>query len=152
MAVRQAVRLRKIGARKTHGPGAARRLRFVTRVRGVLMRAVVPTRLVLLSVLTLCFAFAGSAACATPTYAEASASDRATARALANQGYSALKNKDYATAEDRFLRADELVHAPTLVLDHGRALLGLGRIGEAYAAFDSVAHEVLPPNPLAVWK
>jgi hypothetical protein len=71
---------------------------------------------------------------------------------LANEGYSALRKKDYATAEDRFLRADELVHAPTLVLDHGRALLGLGRIGEAYAAFDSVAHEVPPPGSPAVWK
>lgn len=90
--------------------------------------------------------------CAEPAHAEASASDRATARALAGEGYAALKKKDYATAEDRFLRADELVHAPTLVLDHGRALVGLGRIGEAYAAFDSVAHEVLPPNPPAVWK
>jgi len=87
-----------------------------------------------------------------PAHAEASASDRATARALAGEGYAALRKKDYATAEDRFLRADQLVHAPTLVLDHGRALIGLGRIGEAYAAFDSVVHEVLPPNSPAVWK
>ncbi|MEO8905141.1 MAG: hypothetical protein ABI627_26775 [Polyangiaceae bacterium] len=91
-------------------------------------------------------------ASAKPARAEASASDRATARALAGEGYAALKKKDYATAEDRFLRADELVHAPTLVLDHGRALVGLGRIGEAYTAFDSVAHEVLPPSPPDVWK
>ena len=85
-------------------------------------------------------------------HAEASASDRATARALAGEGYAALKKRDYATAEDRFLRADQLIHAPTLVLDHGRALVGLGRTGEAYAAFDSVVHEVLPPNTPPVWK
>ncbi|MEO8905169.1 MAG: hypothetical protein ABI488_22045 [Polyangiaceae bacterium] len=85
-------------------------------------------------------------------HAEASASDRATARALAGEGYTALKKKDYATAEDRFLRADQLVHAPTLVLDHGRALVGLGRLGEAYAAFDTAAREVLPPSPPEVWK
>ncbi|MES1174060.1 MAG: hypothetical protein ABUL62_07000 [Myxococcales bacterium] len=87
-----------------------------------------------------------------PAHAEDSASDRATARALAGEGYAALKKKDYATAEDRFLRADQLVHAPTLVLDHGRALVGLGRIGEAYAAFDSIVREVVPPNAPAVWK
>ncbi|MEO6600537.1 MAG: hypothetical protein ABIQ16_11725 [Polyangiaceae bacterium] len=84
-------------------------------------------------------------------HAEASASDRATARALAGEGYKALKVKDFATAEDRFRRADELVHAPTLVLDHARALIGLGRYGEAYAAFDAVTREVLPPNAPAVW-
>ena len=115
-----------------------------------------PTRVVLMSFFwrsaALAVAFVWLAASAKPAHAQASASDRATARALAGEGYSALKSKDYATAEDRFLRADELVHAPTLVLDHGRALLGLGRIGDAYAAFDSVAHEVLPPSPPAVWK
>ncbi|HKO50095.1 MAG TPA: hypothetical protein VJV79_20330 [Polyangiaceae bacterium] len=89
---------------------------------------------------------------ARPASAEASASDRATARGLAGEGYAALKKKDYLTAEDRFRRADELVHAPTLVLDHARALVGLGRFGEAYAAYDSVTREALPPNAPAVWK
>lgn len=116
------------------------------------MRPVAPKRLLSRSVVALGVALAALAAHAEPAHAEASASDRATARALANEGYSALKKKDYATAEDRFLRADELVHAPTLVLDHGRALLGLGRVGEAYAAFHSVAHEVPPPGSPAVWK
>lgn len=87
----------------------------------------------------------------TPAHAEASASDRATARALAGEGYSALKDKDYVTAEDRFRRADELLHAPTLVLDHAKALIGLGRIGEAYATLDSASREVLPPGAPAVW-
>jgi hypothetical protein len=86
-----------------------------------------------------------------PAHAEASASDRATARALAGEGYKALKVKDFATAEDRFRRADELLHAPTLVLDHARALVGLGRYGEAYAAYEAVTNEVLPPNAPAVW-
>lgn len=85
-------------------------------------------------------------------YAEVSASDRATARDLAGEGYAALQKKDYSTAEDRFRRADELVHAPTLVLDHARALVGLGRFGEAYAAYDSVIRETLPANAPAVWK
>jgi len=85
-------------------------------------------------------------------HAEASASDRATARDLAGEGYAALQKKDYATAEDRFRRADELVHAPTLVLDHARALVGLGRFGEAYAAYDSILHETMPAKAPPVWK
>ena len=84
--------------------------------------------------------------------AEASASDRATARALAGEGYAALKKKDYETAEDRFRRADELVHAPTLVVDHARALVGLGRLGEAYAAYRAVLDEPLPSKAPAVWR
>ena len=90
-------------------------------------------------------------ACPINAHAEANASDRATARALAGEGYTALKNKDYVTAEDRFRRADELVHAPTLVLDHAHALLGLGRIGEAYSALEATSHEVLPSDAPAVW-
>ena len=91
-------------------------------------------------------------ASAQPAYAEASASDRATARGLAGEGYAALQKKDYSTAEDRFRRADELVHAPTLVLDRARALTGLGRFGEAYAAYDSVIRETVPAKAPPVWK
>ena len=85
-------------------------------------------------------------------WADATAQDRATARALAGEGYAALKSKDYATAEDRFRRADELVHAPTLVLDYARALVGSGHFGEAYAAYQRVTSEQLPPDAPAVWK
>jgi len=46
--------------------------------------------------------------------AEPSAADRATARSLADEGYTALQDKHYAEAADRFSRADALVHAPTL--------------------------------------
>lgn len=84
--------------------------------------------------------------------AEPSASDRATARSLAGEGYTALKKKDYTTAEDRFRRADELVHAPTLVVDHARALVGLGRLAEAYEAYQSVVQEEVPADAPAVWK
>jgi hypothetical protein len=89
---------------------------------------------------------------ARPVHAEDSASDRATARGLAGEGYAALEQKDYVTAEDRFRRADELVHAPTLVLDRARAMVGLGRFGEAYAAYDSIIRETLPVGSPAVWK
>jgi len=84
--------------------------------------------------------------------AEPSASERATARSLAQEGYAALTAKDYAAAEDRFRRADELVHAPTLVIDRARALVGLGRFGEAYAAFQAVIAEEVPAKAPAVWK
>jgi hypothetical protein len=94
----------------------------------------------------------GSLSSTRPASAEESASDRATARALAGEGYSALKEKDYETAEDRFRRADELVHAPTLVVDHARALVGLGRIGEAYEAYESVVKETVPADAPPVWK
>lgn len=85
-------------------------------------------------------------------HAEPSASERATARSLAQEGYAALTNKDYAAAEDRFRRADELVHAPTLVVDRARALVGLGRFGDAYTAFQSVIAEEVPAKAPAVWK
>lgn len=84
--------------------------------------------------------------------AEPSASDRATARALAGEGYGALKKKDYATAEDRFRRADALVHAPTLVVDHARALVGLGRLAEAYEEYGTVVKEDVPADAPPVWK
>jgi hypothetical protein len=71
---------------------------------------------------------------------------------LAQEGYAALTAKDYAAAEDRFRRADELVHAPTLVLDRARALLGLGRFGDAYLAFQAVIAEEVPAKAPAVWK
>ena len=60
--------------------------------------------------------------------------------------------KDYAAAEDRFRRADELVHAPTLVIDRARALVGLRRFGDAYAAYQSVIAEEVPAKSPAVWK
>jgi hypothetical protein len=85
-------------------------------------------------------------------HAEPSASERATARSLAKDGYVALTDKDYETAEDRFRRADELVHAPTLVIDRARALVGLGRFGDAYSAFQSVINEEIPAKAPAVWK
>ncbi len=78
--------------------------------------------------------------------------DRATARALAAEGFQALQGGDYETAEDRFRRADALVHAPTLVLDRGRALMGLGHFVEAQEQFELVLREGVSPNAPASWK
>ena len=57
--------------------------------------------------------------------------DRATARALAREGYEAQQRRQYALAADRFERAEALVHAPTLLLGLARAQQGLGELVEA---------------------
>lgn len=77
---------------------------------------------------------------------------RSQARDLAAQGFSALQRKDFAKAEDCFRRADELVHAPTLVLDHSRALVGLGRLVEAHEGFAQVLREGVAPNAPWQWR
>lgn len=84
--------------------------------------------------------------------AEPTAADRATARALAREGFEALKTDDFVTAEDRFRRADALVHAPTLVVDHARALVGLGRLVEAHERYSLVLREGVSPNAAWPWK
>jgi len=77
--------------------------------------------------------------------------DRATARALAKEGHGALTDRDYTTAEDRFRRADVLVHSPLLVIDHARALIGLGRYVEAQERLASVLREQIPESAPKIW-
>jgi hypothetical protein len=72
--------------------------------------------------------------------------DRATARALGQDGQQAFENKDYATAEDRFRRADKMVHAPTLMLGLARALSAEGKYVEAQEAYNRIVRDGLPPN------
>jgi hypothetical protein len=86
----------------------------------------------------------------TPARAETEA-DRATARALALEGHAALQKKDYATAADRFNRADQLVHAPTLVVDLARALQGLGRFVEAHEKYELVLREGVTASSPKSW-
>jgi hypothetical protein len=77
-------------------------------------------------------------------------SDRATARALGQEGESALEAKDYKTAEDRFRRADKLIHAPTLELGLARALVGVGKLVEAQETYNRIVREgVAPGSPAA---
>lgn len=89
---------------------------------------------------------------ATRATAEPTAADRATARSLAREGFEALKTDNFEVAEDRFRRADELVHAPTLVVDHARALVGLGRLVEAHERYSLVLREGVSPNAAWPWK
>ncbi|HET9933998.1 MAG TPA: hypothetical protein VFQ35_25015 [Polyangiaceae bacterium] len=85
-------------------------------------------------------------------WAEPTEGDRQVARALAAEGYEALQRKDYATAEDRFRRADKLVHAPTLIVDLARSLTGLGRLVEAYEYYELVLREGVSPNTPWSWQ
>jgi hypothetical protein len=85
-------------------------------------------------------------------FAQPSDADRATARALAAEGNDALGRQDFTTAEDRFRRADALVHAPTLVVDHARALAGLGRFADAYRRYDLVLREGVATTAPWAWK
>ncbi len=84
--------------------------------------------------------------------AEPSAEDRATARSLAGEGYQALQQKDYAAAADRFSRADALVHAPTLMVDWARALVGLGKFVEAQERYEQIIREGIDPKAPKSWQ
>jgi hypothetical protein len=78
--------------------------------------------------------------------------DRATARALGVEGQAALDAKSYATAEDRFRRADKLVHAPTLELGLARSLAGEAKYVEAQETYNRIIREGLPPGAPDVFK
>ncbi|HET7542881.1 MAG TPA: hypothetical protein VFK05_23575 [Polyangiaceae bacterium] len=97
------------------------------------------------SSLGMCLLWVGS------SWAEPSAADRATARSLAGEGYQALQAKDYATAVDRFSRADALVHAPTLMIDWARSLAGLGKLVEAQERYEQIIREGVEPKAPKSW-
>ena len=86
-----------------------------------------------------------------PSFAE-SAANRAAAQTLSEQGLAALKLKHFEVAEDRLRRADELAHAPTIVVAHGRALMGLGRYVEAQERFELVLREGVDALAPETWK
>ena len=76
--------------------------------------------------------------------AQISDADKATARALAQQGQDALDKRDFPIAADRFARAAELVHAPTLPLGLARAQVGLGRWIAAAETYNRLLREPVP--------
>jgi hypothetical protein len=78
--------------------------------------------------------------------AEPTDADRATARALAEEGKIGLDRFDYGLAEDRFARADALVHAPTLMLGLARAQAGLGKLVEAHETYRRILREGIRPG------
>src|ERR1700733_8712155 len=87
---------------------------------------------------------------APPAHAQ-TAADRATARELGLDGQAALDKKDFATAEDRFRRADSLFHAPTLLLGFARAEARLGKVVNASEAYNRIIREGAPPGAPAAF-
>lgn len=83
---------------------------------------------------------------------EPTSEDRTTARELAQEGFDALRTFDYALAADRFKRADALVHAPTLLVDLGRAYVGLGQLVKAHEAFQQVLREGVARDAPVPWR
>jgi hypothetical protein len=88
---------------------------------------------------------------AVPALAAPSEADRAAARALAAEGFHALQRQDFETAVDRFRRADALVHAPTILVDLARALVGLGRFVEAHEQYMIVIREGVESKAPRSW-
>jgi hypothetical protein len=78
--------------------------------------------------------------------AQGSDADKATARELTRDGYTALDKKDYAAAADLFARADALHHAPTVSVGLARARAGLGKLVSAQELYSLVVHEALAPG------
>ena len=69
--------------------------------------------------------------------------DTATARALAGEGYEAMKAGACAVAADRFSRAEELHHAPTLLLGLARANVCLNKLVAAQEMYNRIIREPL---------
>src|SRR5882757_6465585 len=103
-------------------------------------------------ILGFCSGFTAVLLSAGSAFAEPSAADRATARALAGEGYQALQTKDYTAAADRFSRADSLVHAPTLMIDWARSLVGLGKFVEAQERYEQIIREGVDAKSPKSWQ
>jgi hypothetical protein len=87
----------------------------------------------------------GSLFCVSPAHAE-DAETRTAARDLATQGGQAFDAGHYEQASDFFLRAYELVHAPSIALMHARSLAKLGRLLEAIDVYEQTARSKLAPG------
>jgi hypothetical protein len=83
--------------------------------------------------------------------AEPTASDRATARTLAQEGQHALETKNYTMAIDKFSRADALVHAPTLLLGLARSQVGSTKLVEAQENYNRIIREGVAANAPKSW-
>jgi hypothetical protein len=98
------------------------------------------------SLLALALLAPAPAAAQSPSAPPPSAADRATARALAQEGLAALGHKDFAAAADRFARADATVHAPTFLIKLAEAQAGLGQLLNALETCSRIRREGLGPD------
>lgn len=101
--------------------------------------------------LALCAVAAGLLLPAAALAQAPSSADRATARTLAQEGYEALRDHDYAKALDRFSRANGLVRAPTLLRDLARAQVGLGRLVDAHETYNTIVREGVSDEAPQSW-
>ncbi len=79
----------------------------------------------------------------TMAWAQPSQADKTTARALAMDAQKALEAGDFDIAADKFKRADDLYHAPTLSLGLARAYVGLEKYVEAMETYNRLIREPL---------
>jgi hypothetical protein len=85
--------------------------------------------------------------CASPAFAQSDAENRATARALGQQGQDAYDAKDFKKAEDLFRRAEGLYHAPTLLLGLARTQAAGGKFVEAWEGYNRIILEGVTSTP-----
>ena len=74
-------------------------------------------------------------------------SDKATARALGQQGEAALDGSRWKEADDFFRRADALFHAPTLTLGLARAEAHEGKFVESWESYHRIIIENVTTPP-----
>jgi hypothetical protein len=75
--------------------------------------------------------------------AEPSYEDKAKAAKLADEGMGFYQQGDFTAAAQRFAEAEKIVSAPTIMLQHGRALERLGQWVDAVAKYRAVAEAEL---------
>ncbi len=78
--------------------------------------------------------------------AQSSEADKSAARELAKDAADALDKGQFQVAADKFAKADQLFHAPTLVLGLARAYTGLGKYVEAKETYNRIINEKLAAN------
>ena len=83
---------------------------------------------------------------------EADASIRMAARELAVSGAEAFDKQDYATALDRFQRAEALYKAPSIGVMVARCLARVGRVVEAVDKYEETRRMPLDPNAPEAFK
>jgi len=88
----------------------------------------------------------------TPAAAEPTAADRATARAMLDDGYALLSKGDAEAALKRFIGADALVGAPSTKLAVARAQFALGQLVEAHDTLTATLRLPAPADEPVAFK
>jgi hypothetical protein len=76
--------------------------------------------------------------------ADDEAQHKAAARALATEGFEAIRAEHWADAAARFSRAESLLHAPAHLLYLARAYSHLGKLVAAHETYEKLTRETLP--------